>query len=151
MIEILRTDSKNPDFILLTKQLDDELYSRYGSFQSKYDFYNNVGIIETVVVARIDNFPAGCGCFKIFDRNTAEIKRMMISPEYRGSGAAGMILSELEKWAVEQGYFVSILQTGIKQPDAIRFYSRNGYFIIENFGQYAGDDNSVCMKKILNF
>lgn len=75
----------------------------------------------------------------------------MISPEYRGSGAAGMILSELEKWAVEQGYFVSILQTGIKQPDAIRFYSRNGYFIIENFGQYAGDDNSVCMKKILNF
>jgi GNAT superfamily N-acetyltransferase len=148
MIEILRTDSNNDCFINITKQLDNELYTRYGSFQSKYDEYNIVGLLDTVVIGFIDNVPAGCGCFKSFDRKTAEIKRMMVLPEFRGSGLATIILSELEKWAIEKDFSSALLQTGIKQPDAIRFYTRNGYNIIDNYGQYEGDDNSVCMKKI---
>lgn len=151
MVEIIRTDSNNPFFIALAKQLDDELYSRYGTFQSRYDEYNTVRNIDTVVLGFIDNTPAGCGCFKSLSKESAEIKRMMIKPEFRGTGLAGIILEELEKWAIEKGFIISVLQTGIKQPEAIRFYSRNGYCIIENYGQYADDDNSVCMEKKLKF
>ena len=70
-------------------------------------------------------------------------------PEYRGKGVAEAILNELENWAKEEGYSISILETGHKQLDAIGLYQKLGYQITENFGQYIGVENSVCMKKIL--
>jgi hypothetical protein len=41
------------------------------------------------------------------------------------------------------------LETGKQQPEAIRLYEKSGYAYIPNYGQYAGVDNSVCMKKEL--
>ena len=91
----------------------------------------------------------GCGCFKRFDAGTAEIKRMFVRPENRGSGAATLLLEELEKWAAEAGYSRAILETGVKNPEAIRFYTKSGYARIENYGQYVGMENSICMGKSL--
>ena len=42
-----------------------------------------------------------------------------------------------------------VLETGLKQPEAIRLYERSGYEKIENYGQYIGVENSVCMQKII--
>ena len=42
-----------------------------------------------------------------------------------------------------------ILETGFKQPEAIRLYTKNNYNVIPNYGQYAGMVNSVCMEKVL--
>jgi hypothetical protein len=39
------------------------------------------------------------------------------------------------------------LETGKKQPEAIRLYEKNGYKLIPNYGQYAKIDNSVCFEK----
>jgi hypothetical protein len=50
---------------------------------------------------------------------------------------------------VELGYAEAILETGKKQPEAIRSYQKSGYELIPNFGQYQGVENSVCMKKVL--
>jgi putative acetyltransferase len=41
------------------------------------------------------------------------------------------------------------LETGLKQPEAIRLYEKNGYKLILNYGQYIGMDNSVCFEKVL--
>ena len=41
-----------------------------------------------------------------------------------------------------------MLETGVLQPDAIRFYSREGYTRIENFGYYADSADSVCFEKV---
>ena len=38
-------------------------------------------------------------------------------------------------------------ETGKRQPEAIALYLNGGYEIIPNYGQYAGVENSVCMKK----
>jgi GNAT superfamily N-acetyltransferase len=146
---INRVKSDNRDFLGLVAFLDSELNSRYGALQAQYDRYNNVDTIDTVVIGYMDNIPAGCGCFKVINDDIIEIKRMFVKPEFRGTGIAGMILSELEAWAVEKGLSVSILETGIKQPEAIRFYKRLGYKSIENFGQYAGNENSICFSKEL--
>jgi putative acetyltransferase len=47
------------------------------------------------------------------------------------------------------GYSEVILETGILQHEAIRFYTKSGYKPIDNFGPYIGNRNSVCMMKNL--
>ncbi len=78
-----------------------------------------------------------------------EIKRMFTLPEARGIGIASLILAALESWAAELDFSKCILETGFKQPEAIALYEKNGYSRIENYGQYAGVENSLCFEKKL--
>lgn len=78
-----------------------------------------------------------------------EVKRMFTMPEARGKGLASQILNELENWARELGYKTCVLETGIRQPEAIALYQKKGYEKTNNYGQYAGVANSVCFKKEL--
>ena len=149
MVSVIRSNSKNKDFIDLIKKLDKELNERYGIIQSDYNHFNLINDLCTVVIAYIEDVPVGCGCFKEYDNKTIEIKRMFIKPKNRGKGISKTILKELEKWALELGFSKSILETGIKQPEAIRLYEKNGYFKIDNYGQYVGVSNSICFEKIL--
>lgn len=149
MTKIVRSTSENRDFQELVSLLDQELDSRYGIVQKQYHQYNRIVSLDTVVIAYQDGQAAGSGCFKAFDANSVEIKRMVVKPDLRGTGIAEKILLELEHWAVEKGYTQAVLETGKKQPEAIRFYGRLGYKTIENYGQYIGNTNSICMAKQL--
>ena len=150
MILIKRCNSKNPDFRSLIYGLDLELNSRYGQLQAEYNKYNKIESINTVVVAYIEGTPVGCGCYKKYDATTVEIKRMFVNKAFRGQGISKMILRELEAWAKEDNYESAILETGVKQTEAIGLYQKSGYNGIENYGQYIGNTNSVCMQKKLS-
>jgi len=149
MINLIRTDSSNKDFIDLVYLLDKELKIRDGEEHSFYAQYNKIDKIKNVVVAYIDNVAVGCGAIKEYEPGTMEIKRMFVKDDFRSKGIATFVLLELEKWTKELGFNKCILETGIKQPEAIRLYKKNNYSVISNYGQYAGVDNSVCMEKIL--
>jgi putative acetyltransferase len=148
-LKIIRTDSANPDFIELVKLLDGELAERDGSEHSFYAQYNKIDLIKNAIVAYTGNEPVGCGAIKKYSDETAEVKRMFVKPEFRGKGIAVDILNELELWAREINFKSCILETGKKQPEAIRLYEKSGYTSIPNYGQYIGIDNSVCMKKVI--
>ena len=147
--DLLRTDSYNEDFHKLIVSLDKYLWEKYGAMQSFYTQFNKVDDIKNVVIAYQNGEPVGCGSFKKYDENTVEIKRMFLVEALRGSGIAFEILSELEYWALEMNYSNCVLETALKQPEAIGFYKKCGYQLIENYGQYIGVENSICMKKIL--
>lgn len=149
MITLKRCDSSSEDFQALIKELDKLLWARYSHLQSQYDGFNNVDSIRNVVVAYMDNEPIGCGAFKKFDANTVEIKRMFVNDAKRGRGIASSILTELELWAVELDNQFAILETGVRLPEAMALYKKHQYSITENYGQYIGMENSVCMKKDL--
>ena len=87
---------------------------------------------------------------KPFDDHSLEIKRMYVIPEFRGKGVAKLVLAELEGWAVSLNYKFCVLETGLRQPEAIALYNKNGYQRIENYGQYAGVENSLCFAKKIN-
>lgn len=144
-----RTNNDNKDFRHLTNLLDLELTILYGDIQVQYQPFNVIESIDTVVVAYQDNLPVGCGCFKPFDMKAIEIKRVFVQPEHRGKGIAKSILQELERWALESGYSTVVLETGIKQTDALQFYSHSGYEHIDNYGHYLDNANSICMSKSL--
>ncbi len=144
-----RTDKTNADFQHLVKLLDADLALRDGDDHAFYAPFNTSVNLQAVVVAYEDNRPIGCGAFKAFDESQVEIKRMFVLPDFRGHGVALHILQELETWAKESGYMSTVLETGKKQPEAIRLYQKAGYLIIANFGPYVNVENSVCMEKHL--
>lgn len=148
-MNIVRTHSDNADFRSLVVLLDAELAVRDGEDHSFYAQFNKVDAIRNVVVAYVESEPVGCGAFKEYSPDTVEIKRMFVKPGHRGQGVAVAVLSELEKWAAKLGYREGVLETGLKQPEAIRLYEKSGYVRIPNYGQYEGVENSVCMKKVL--
>lgn len=151
MTRILRTNSENKDFKELVKILDKDLAIRDGEDHSFYAQFNKIDSIKFAVIIYVNDKPVGCGAFKNYDNETVEIKRMFVLEENRGRGIGAHILNELEKWAVEENFKFAILETGKKQPEAIRLYKKSGYKLIENYGQYKDIENSVCMKKRLKY
>lgn len=102
-------------------------------------------------VAYDDNGTAvACGALKHFDDITAEIKRMYVMPEHRGKGISKLILKQLEAYAKELNYQRLVLETGLKQPEAISLYEKSGYKPLKCYGQHANDPESRCYKKIIN-
>jgi GNAT superfamily N-acetyltransferase len=145
----VRTDSSDINFQKLVKLLDEDLKIRDGSEHAFYAQYNKTDDIKNVVVYYENNNAVGCGAFKKYDDHKAEIKRMFVHSDHRGKKIGRIILKELESWAAESGYHECILETGKKQPEAIKLYQNAGYKTIPNFGQYANAGNSVCMNKLL--
>lgn len=145
----LRTDSKNRDFIYLVEKLDFYLAQIDGDDHAFYNQFNQIVNLAHVIVFYQDNIAVSCGAIKQIDENTYELKRMFAEPEVRGKGAAFETLNALEKWAFELGAVNLVLETGKRQIDAVKFYQKNGYKIIDNYGQYFGIENSVCFSKSL--
>ena len=150
MIQLLRTDSENKDFIELVRKLDADLAERDGKDHSFYAQFNKIDRIKYALVAYENEKPVGCGAMKEYEAVSMEIKRMYVIPESRGKGIASNILSALENWASELSFTRCLLETGKRQPEAIQLYMKNGYEPVENYGQYIGIENSVCFKKGLS-
>ncbi|MBC8033205.1 MAG: GNAT family N-acetyltransferase [Chitinophagaceae bacterium] len=147
MISTIRTNSENPDFVALVKDLDSYLAEKDGNEHSFYDQFNKIDLIRHVVLATIDGKAIGCGAIKEFSPGVMEVKRMYTLPEWRGKGVASRILEELELWAYETGADKCILETGLRQAEAIRLYEKKHYEKIPNYGQYIGVENSRCFEK----
>ncbi len=147
MTTIVRTDSANEDFRKLVVELDKDLAIRDGDDHAFFAQYNKIANIAHVVVAYDGNEAVGCGAIKHYGPGTMEVKRMYVPPVHRGRGIAGQVLAELEHWTKELGYTTCILETGQKQPEAIRLYTKSNYTVIPNYGQYADVVSSVCFEK----
>lgn len=146
---LIRTNSEHPDFRYLVSLLDKDLAIRDGEDHTFYDQFNKIDSIKHAVVAYLDDIPVGCGAIKQYEDGVAELKRMYVKEDYRRKGIASAVLKELEEWAKELSYSSLILETGKAQPEAIALYQGKAFSIIPNYGQYAGVDNSVCMKKAI--
>jgi putative acetyltransferase len=149
MLTFIRTNSENDDFKMLVVELDKELAVIDGKDHSFYSRYNKIDAIKHVIVAYKDGIPVGCGAIKEYGPGITEVKRMYVPANKRNMGSASEVLKELEVWARELNYTRCVLETGKRQPDAVRLYTKNGYQVIPNYGQYAGVENSVCFGKDL--
>ncbi|WP_396157805.1 GNAT family N-acetyltransferase [Flavobacterium sp.] len=149
MIELIRTTSNNTDFEKLVVLLDAYLSILDGEDHAFYAQFNKSNLLKNALVCYENGMPIGIGAYKEFEPSIAEMKRMYTLPNHRGKGIAKAILTELENWAKEENYDTAILETGYLQKEAIGLYQKLGYTIIENFGQYKGVANSICMKKII--
>lgn len=149
MITFTRTNFSNPDLQKLIIELDNEFVVRYPYIENIRIPFNLLNENARVVVAYDKLTPIACGAFRPVDETTIEIKRMFTLPNYRNQGIGKKVLMELEHWAKREGFTVSILETGVNQPEAIAAYEKSGYTRIPNFPPYVDVKESICMRKYL--
>jgi GNAT superfamily N-acetyltransferase len=129
----------------LIEALDRDLWDRYGN--------EDLGPSPTTPDVR---FVLACrgqtpvGCVAVQPKGTDfELKRMYLTPEARGTGVAQALMDAAADVVVEGGGQRIILETGVRQPEAIRLYEKSGYTRIPNYPPYDKDPLSVCYAKEL--
>lgn len=129
--------------------MEAELAARYGIPDQETDKPAAENVDVFLVARDAAGTATGCGALLLRSGGTAEIKRMYVSPQARGTGVAAAILRTLEDHARRRGVGTVRLSTGTKQPDAIRFYEREGYQRTDGYGPYVGHPMAVCFSRRL--
>ena len=122
------------------------LYADTTEVTEAFDPASLSGAGGVLVAAERDGVLVGCGALKRWDAGTAEVKRMYVTPDARGSGAARALLDALIARGGALGYARLVLETGDRQHAAMALYARAGFRRIPNFGVYAGVENSLCFE-----
>ena len=144
-----QTTPNDADFLGLVKQLDAYLAHTDGDEHQFYNQFNGTAQLKYVIVAYYKDRAIGCGALKSYSKTCVEIKRMFTLPEYRGKGVASTVVMALEHWATQLNFSACILETGIRQVEAVAFYKKQEYTVIPNYGPYKNCANSICFTKHL--
>ncbi|WP_245635884.1 GNAT family N-acetyltransferase [Herbiconiux solani] len=149
-VVVARESFDSPDASALRAAQQAELDVRYGTGDHEPGEKPTAASVPVFLVARTAEGEAvGCGGLRPLAGGGAEIKRMYVVPDARGQGVSIAVLRAIEEEARAIGVERLLLETGTEQPDAMRFYEREGYELIPNFGPYAGSDISVCYARTL--
>lgn len=151
-ISLRPTNYQHPAVQLLVAEVQQEYVRRYGKADGspidapEFDPPNGV-----FVIACVDDRPAAMGGWRTITDlgSAAEIRRMYVSPGFRGLGLARAVLNELETTARAAGRRRMVLETGLPQPEALALYRSSGYRDVAPFGHYAGSPLSVPLGKLL--
>ena len=79
------------------------------------------------LLMRVGSEPAGCGLLKFHPDGVGELKRMWLSPRFRGVGLGSRLLGELERTALDNDASIVRLETNRSLTEAISMYRRSGY------------------------
>ena len=150
-LHIERVPITHRDAQALIEAVQAEYVVRYGGQDESpidpADFEDPLGQFH---VAYVDGAPVATGAWRrssvkaLGAEVTAEVKRMYVVPIAQRRGVARRMLAHLEVTAARAGVEVMVLETGMKQPEAIALYTSSGYEPIPGFGYYCGSELSRC-------
>jgi GNAT superfamily N-acetyltransferase len=146
-IEVTAYD--HPDAVALIAEVQQEYVVRYGTQDlTPVDPAQFAPPLGLFLVAYVDDVPAACGGWRVHDTDV-ELKRMYVTPAFRGRGLARAVLAELERTAAAAGFTRIILESGGRQPEALALYASAGYVRVPGFGYYKDEPEAVHLGKTL--
>lgn len=151
-VTVRRADLLSSAARVLIEALDAELTSRYpedGARHFELDADEVAPGRGAFLIASRVGEPVGCGAVRRIEPGIGEIKRMYVSPAARGLGIGRAVLSALEAEARALDCVRLVLETGLRQPEAIALYEGVGFSRIAPFGEYVSSPLSVCMARDL--
>jgi len=80
-----------------------------------------------LLLAARDGVPVGCGALRALDETRAEMKRLYVRPDARGSGAGVLLVEALVREGERLGYTQLVLDTLPSMAVAHRLYERCGF------------------------
>ncbi|HET6816359.1 MAG TPA: GNAT family N-acetyltransferase [Mycobacteriales bacterium] len=150
-LDIREEPYDGPSAQLLTAEVQQEYVSRYGSpDDAPIDPAQFAPPGGCFVVGYLDVEPVAMGGFRSLEEGVVEIKRMFVVPAHRGRGFSRLVLGRLEGLAEAMGAHRVVLETGMKQPEAMALYASAGYDRIEGFGHYRDSPLSASYGKSLS-
>ena len=151
-VTIERADIRSPRALVLIRALDAEMRARYPEPGANHF---ELGAEEVApgrgafLIALRAGEAAGCGALRRIGPDAGEIKRMYVSPAARNGGVGRAVLAALEAEARGLGLARLLLETGVRQPEALALYARAGFLRRGAFGAYEDHPLSVFMGKDL--
>ncbi len=134
----------------LVEQVQQEYVARYGGRDEAVvdpaEFLPPQGLF---LAAEVDGEPVGSGAWRAMGPGVAEIKRVYVAPRLRRRGLARLIMAVLERTAAQEGFRSVVLNSGDRQPEALRLYERLGYGPVTPYGVYACAPDAVFLGKDL--
>lgn len=146
-MEIRFVTADSTDFRELAAQLDAYYFTLVGDIQLKYAEPNRPENMNALAVAYEGETPIACGAWKAVDADTAEIKRIFVSPKHRRCGVATALIRALEEDAVRCGRRKLILETAVDTSQSHQLYFSLGYQLRDYYGSPAGAENCLCFHK----
>jgi len=150
-LRIERAPITHPDAQSLIEAVQAEYVARYGGQdESPIDACDFEDPLGQFFVGYLDGAPVATGAWRrspvraLGADVTVEVKRMYVVPAAQRRGVARRMLAHLETTAAAAGVEAVLLETGMKQPEAIAFYLSSGYQPIPGFGYYSGSELSRC-------
>jgi putative acetyltransferase len=137
-----------------------ELFQEYAEFLNvDLCFQNFSGELENLrkqydkpdgllLLAYLDELPAGCVGVRQFDSETAELKRMFVRPEYRGYKLGKELLERAMEGAKALGYEKMKLDTLANLVKARELYESFGFQTIPAY-RFNPIDGAIYMEKTL--
>ena len=80
-----------------------------------------------LLLAWVEDQPAGCVGLRKIDAQTCEMKRMFVYPEFQGKGVAFAMGQKLIEHARTIGYETMLLDTSFRQTEAQNLYQKIGF------------------------
>ena len=151
-VSVQKASVGSPIVQALISALDAEITERYPEEDANFFRLDEQEIAPgrgALLVATVDGEVVGCGAVRRLDGADAEIKRMYVTPSFRGRGIGRALLEALEGEARSLGATRLVLETGERLFEAITLYERAGFTIIPPFNEYVGARLSLCMGKEL--
>jgi len=129
---IAAEDPASPDAVWCIGQYCEELARRFpGGFDPALSIPADPAQMRPpagfLLIARRGGEAIGCGAVLLHGAAPAELKRMWVAPEARGSGLGRRLLRTLERHAQAAGAGVLHLETNGALAEAIQLYRAEGY------------------------
>ncbi|GAA4678148.1 GNAT family N-acetyltransferase [Frondihabitans cladoniiphilus] len=160
-VRVERVEWDDPRAVALREAMEFEMGARYAgrdadSTPDKEEALHRAlavdpaGVFATIlVVDESTGTPLGHAALRDL-RGEWEMKRVIVAVAARGRGIGALLMSELDRAAREGGAARIILQTGDRQPEAVRLYERSGYTPIPVYPPYIDTiPFSLCYEKVL--
>jgi len=126
------------------------VYAEPGATHFHLDPEEVAGGRGAFLVVYQEGTPVGCGALRLLDPETAELKRMYVSPSMRGKGLGRRLVAALEAEAWALGVRRLVLETGVRQAAALALYRKTGFKPIPLYGEYClSPETSICLGKEL--
>lgn len=142
----------DPDAVALRTAMLTEVYQRYadrmGEDITSANTVDDESVAYTGIATAADGRPVGHVALRWLGRDL-EIKRMYVVPRARGQGVAQALMAAAEDAGRTLGAARLVLQTGDRQPEAVRTYEKAGYTPIPIFPPYEALTFSRCFAKAL--
>ena len=143
--KVTLTEAQTPADIIAVRELFIE-YAAWIGFSLAYQNFEQelaslpgkyAGPTGLLLLARVDEAPAGCGAIRQLEPSVCEMKRLFVKPEFRGCGLGRKLAETLIGEAPEMSYSAMRLDTvAAKMGNAVRLYKELGFHEIPAY--YSG-------------
>ncbi len=155
---IVRVDWHDERAVALREAMDAEVSPRYAELASATDPGRAQDVARAFAIDPSDI----AATYLVLDGDTPvahaalrslagewELKRLMTLREFRGRGYSRALIAAVEDDVVGRGGRRLILQTGDRQPEAVRLYEGLGFTRIPVYEPYLAITQSLCFEHVL--